>query len=81
MSRAAAETYGHAALLDDDRDGSVANGILQHELHLAPVAEHVVVFEGNLSGGEVLTGLARVGSGIFPEDQNLALHDSLPALE
>lgn len=77
MSGAAAESNGDPALFDDDRHRSVASGILQHELHLAPVTEHIVVFEKDLSGGEVLTGLACVGSGVLSEYQNLALHKSL----
>jgi hypothetical protein len=33
-----------------------------------------VVFEGDLSGGEVLTGFRRIRSRILPEDQNFVVH-------
>jgi hypothetical protein len=66
----AAEADGDFPGLDDDGDVALAVGESEHALEPSVVAEHVDVFEGDLALAIGLTGLARVGSEVLPEDEN-----------
>jgi len=56
------------------RNDPFSGGMTEHLLHPIPALQHVYVFKRDSVSLEVLTGLSRVRSCVFAEDQHFFLH-------
>ena len=70
-----AESDRDFAGFENDRDLAPPIGKLQHALKPRLVLQYVDVLVGNLAARESLPGSGRVGSKVFPENNDFFFHD------
>lgn len=73
-SGASAVAEVNLPVLDNDRNETLPLGVFKHSLHGGAICQDVQVFELYLIASIVLTGLCRVGSGVFPKYEHFFLH-------